>query len=82
MTDPTNPPSQRESNICKCSTCGYEWPRGQHGGHDCVFRLGVALAATRLERDALLAEVGRLRAALLNLHETFPGPMVLTERKP
>ena len=22
-------------NICSCTTCGYQWKRGLHGGHSC-----------------------------------------------
>lgn len=43
-----------------CCTCGYQWPRGQHGGHSCVERLDSDLAKAR-------AEVSQLKYAALML---------------
>jgi len=40
----------------KCCDCGYEWLKGQHGGHSCVNQL-------RQQLEAAEAEIKRLKSA-------------------
>ena len=46
-----------ETVFCRCSTCGYEWKRGQHGGHDCAQILDAHYEAVSAQSSARIAEL-------------------------
>ena len=45
------------SETFECPKCGYQWPKGAHGGHSCSEILLRKLEAVKAERDALRARI-------------------------
>ena len=37
----------KNNDTCACTTCGYEWKKGLHGGHSCSVALLIKLKKLR-----------------------------------
>jgi hypothetical protein len=57
-TDPYRPDAEWHT----CSTCGYRWLTGMHGGHDCTAAMKAQLAAITAERDELARKLAEAEA--------------------
>lgn len=41
-------------DICICTDCGFQWPRGQHGGHNCLERIKQQLKTVQRQMLSLV----------------------------
>lgn len=41
-------------DICICTDCGFQWPRGQHGGHNCLERIKQQLKTVQRQMQSLV----------------------------
>jgi hypothetical protein len=63
---------------CTCAECGYQWLRGQHGGHSCAENLKKEVAKLKLEM-AELEEKAKLAICYESITPYFSK--LITERK-
>lgn len=62
---------ERIAPMSECHTCGYRWPTGQHGGHDCATQL-------RHRLDSAEETIGMLRQALHRIAMNISGDLPAT----
>ena len=56
-----------EQAMSECSTCGYRWRTGHHGGHSCVEHMTATIARLTAELESLQEGYGQQLAANVRL---------------